>query len=205
MDHTHVHAVVELVDKGGKAAGAAESSVNIVARGIAASHAFRKYDWLRKAPIKNASGSLRGMVVNGNAKVVYDFTVKYGTKIERFNTFATIAVALADSSEQIHDIVQSNDSWDLKSAKLGAQATAIAMNVLTGIVTAPAHAVLMSMQGYCDMTDVARGRPVGTCGRTLKAVDASIESAAKQVSDGNSVYSFVNTTINPKVSKVLGF
>jgi hypothetical protein len=103
------------------------------------------------------------MVMNGSAKVVYDLTVTYGTKIERFNTFATIAVALADSAEQIYNIVQSRDSWDRKSAKLGTQATAIAMNVLTGIVTAPAHAVLMSLQGYCDMSDVARGKQIGTC------------------------------------------
>ncbi|MGD0363415.1 MAG: hypothetical protein ABSC93_21235 [Bryobacteraceae bacterium] len=204
MDHTHVHAVIELVDKGGKAVDTANSGVNVVAKTIAASHAFRKYDWLRKAPVKNASGNLRGMVVNGNARVVYDFTIKYGSKIERFNTFVTVAVALADSFEQIGDIVQSKDPGGLKCAKLGTQATAIAMNVLTGIVTTPAHAVLMSMQGYCDMADVARGIPVGTCGQTLKAVDAIIESAAKQVSDGNNIYTFVNTTITPRVSKAFG-
>ena len=68
MDHTKVHAVVELVDKGHKAVGIAKK-VNLVARGIAGSVAFRKYDWLRNAPITNVSDNLRGMVVNGNAKV----------------------------------------------------------------------------------------------------------------------------------------
>jgi hypothetical protein len=204
MDPTQVHTVVELVDKGGKAAGVADSSVNVVAKAISASHAFRKYDWLKMAPLKNASKNLRGMVVSGRAKVVYDLTIKYGSKIEKFNTFATVAVALADSSEQTYKITQSKASWDAKAAQLSTQATAVAMNVLTGMVTAPVHAVLLSMQGYCDMADIAQGKPVGTCGQTLKQIDTIIESSAKQVSDGNNIYIFVNTTINPAVSRALG-
>jgi hypothetical protein len=203
MNNAKVRAIVELVDQGGKAIDVADKGVNLVAKAILVSHAFRKYDWLLKGPINNASGNLRGIVVNGNAKVVYDFTVRWGTKIETVNTFATIAVALADSAAQTYAIAQSNDTWDLKGAKLGAQATAVAMNILTGIVTAPVHGVLMSMQGYCDMSDVALGRQIGTGGRTLKAIDSIIESAAKQVSDGDGIYTFVNTTINPRVSKAL--
>jgi hypothetical protein len=205
MDHTQVHAVVELVDKGGKVVDTVDRDVKM-AKLIAASQAFRKYSWLRNAPIQNASDNLRGMVVNAKARMVYDFTVKYGTKIEKFNTFVTIAVALSDSSEQIYKILRSRDSWLTKTAQLGTQATAVAMNVLTGIVTVPAHAVLssMSMEGYCEIPDILRGQPLGTCGQTLKAIDASVESTAKQVRDGNNIYIFVNTTINPRVSRALG-
>src|ERR1700733_8925705 len=89
MDHTQVYAVIELVDRGGKGVDSVDKGVNVVAKVIAASHAFRKYSWLKNAPIKSASGNLRGMVVNARAKVIYDFTLKYGTKIERFNTFVT--------------------------------------------------------------------------------------------------------------------
>jgi hypothetical protein len=117
MNHTHVHAVVEIVDKTGKATGAVSTSVNVVAKAIAASHAFRKYDWLKNAPVKNTSDNLREMVVNANARIVYDFSVKYGSKIEKFNTFATVATALADSADEILDIIQSKDTWDIKSAK----------------------------------------------------------------------------------------
>jgi hypothetical protein len=205
MVHNKVHMSVELVDKGGKAVDTLDSGVNIVAKGIAASHAFRRYDWLNKAPIKNVSNNLRGMVVNGKAKVVYDLTVKYGTTLERVSAFATVAVALADSFEQIYDIIQSKDSGDVKASKLATQTTAIAMNVLTGTVTAPVHIALRSMQGYCDIADLVRGAQIGTCGGTLKAIDAIIESSAKQVSDRNNIYTFVNTTINPRLSKALGF
>jgi len=61
------------------------------------------------------------------------------------------------------------------------------------------------LQGYSNILDVAKGKPLGRYGQTLKAMDASIESAAKQVSDGNNTHVFVNTTINPKVSKMLVF
>jgi len=203
MEHNKVHAVVELVNKTGGVVDSADGVVNVVAKGLAASHAFRKYDWLAKAPIKNVSGNLRGMVVSADAKVVYDVTVKYGSKIERLNAFATVAIALAASAEEIYDIVRSKDSLAVKGAKLGTQATAVAMNVLTGVVTAPVHLVLMALQGYSEIYDVANRKPVGTSGQTLKAIDSIIDSAAKQVSDGNNIYTFVNMTINPKVSKVL--
>ena len=204
MEHKRAHATVELIDKGGKGVDFANSSVNVVAKSIAASEAFRKYDWLRKMPIKNSAKNMRGMVINAKARMVYDFTIEYGTKLEKFNTFVTVAVALADSAEETWDILQSKETWDIKTAKLGTQATAVAMNVLTGIVTAPAHALLLSMQGYCDMKDVLGGQAIGTCGSTLKALDSAIMTSAKQVSDGKIIYTFVNTTINPQVSKLLG-
>ena len=93
-----MHAVVELVNKIGSGVGPADGVVNVVAKGLAASHAFYKYDSLAKAHLKNSGGNLREMVVSADAKVVYDLTVKYSSKIERVNTYATIAVALAGSA-----------------------------------------------------------------------------------------------------------
>lgn len=109
-----------------------------------------------------------------------------------------------DSSDEILDILESKSSSDIKAAKLSTQATAIAMNVLTGIVTGPAQMILKSLQGYSDIADVLRGAPLGTTGQVFNALDQSIDSAAKEVSDGNKIYIFVNTVINPRVSKLLG-
>ena len=206
MEHSHVHAAVEIVDTGGKVVEKAESAGK-VAKVITASEAFRKYDWLKGVPVTNASGNLRGMVLNARWRGAYSITLKYGAQLEKYHlgSFASVAVGIADSSEEIGEILNSKDPWDIKGAKLSTQATAIAMNVLTGVVTAPTHAVFMSLQGYCNIIDLAKGNQIGTCGRTLKAIDVSIQSAAKQVSDGNNIYIFVNTTITPKVSKALGF
>jgi len=205
MDQRHVHAAVELVKKSGKAVELAENTGK-VARVITASHAFREYSWLRNVPVMNAVGDLRGMVLSREWRVAYSFTVKYGKQIERYHvgSIASVLVGVAAAVEEINDILDSKSSWDIKGSKLGTQATSIAMNVLTGIVTAPALALLQSMQGYCYGIDLARGAKLGDCGETLNALQVSIETAAKQVSDGNEIYMFVDTVINPRVSKSLG-
>jgi len=203
MNHAQIHAAVEVVHKG---VDAAESGGKL-ARVISASHAFRKYDWLHNVPMHNVRGNLQGMVLSARWRSAYNISVKYGEVLEHYHVaaFATVAAGIMDSSDQILGILQSKDSWSVKSARLSTQATAVAMNVLTGVVTGPASLILMSLRGYCNIAEVALGKPVGTYGQTLSAVDASIQSAAKQVSDGNNIYIFVNTTINPRVSQALGF
>jgi len=62
----------------------------------------------------------------------------------------------------------------------------------------------MARQGYSDIADLVRRVSAGTTGGTLKSIDSVIESSAKQISDGNNIYIFVNTTINPRISKALG-
>jgi hypothetical protein len=205
MDHTQIHAVVEIADDTGKTFETADNARK-VAKVISASHAFRKYDWLHSIPIMNSSGNLRGMVLSAKWRGAYELSVKYGKKLEHYHvgTLITVAVALADSFEQIDRIWRSNESRDKKAARLASQATAIAMNCLTGVVTSPAQAVLQSLQGYCYMMDVAKGNLLGTCGETLKNLDLAIESSAKQVSNGDEIYLYVNTTINPRISTMLG-
>jgi len=210
VHHSQIDAAVEvgssIAQKTDKAVSTAESAGNI-ARVIAASHAFRKYDWLRNVPVPNkANNTLQGMVLSARWRGAYNITVKYGNTLERYHvgTFAAVAAGLAESSGQILKILESKDSLDTKAARLSTQVTAVAMNVLTGVVTGPAHAILLSLQGYCNMADVITRKPVGSYGQTLKAIDVSIQTAAKQVSDGENIYLFVNTEINPKVSKMLG-
>jgi hypothetical protein len=202
MDHTQVHASVEIVDDAGKKVEAADS-VNKVAKGITAWQAFRDYDWLHDVPVKNVAGDLRGMVLNKEWRAAFQFTIKAGKVMD----FLSIAVGVAQSAGEIQDIVKSNDPMNLKAARLSTQVTAISMKYLTGIVTGPAHILLTSLptQGYCDVIDLSRRKALGTCQQTLSAVDASIQSAAQQISDGNNIYLFVNTTIEPLVSRAMGF
>lgn len=205
MDERHVHAAVELVNKAGKAVEVADNAGR-AARVITASQAFREYSWLRSVPVMNAVGDLGGMVLSREWRVAYSFTAKHGEQIERYHvgSIASIFVGVAAAAEEINEILNSKSSWDIKGARLGTQATGIAMKVLTGIVTAPALALLQSMQGYCYGIDLARGTKLGDCAQTLNALQVSIESSAKQVSDGNEIYLFVNTIINPRISKLPG-
>ena len=204
MVHKHMHAAVEIVGKGGKAVEKAES-VNGVVKVISASHAFRQYNWLKSVPVRNVAGNMRGMVLSARWRGVYDFSVKTTEVLENHHiaAFASVVVALAESYDEIDAIWQSKEAADIKAAKLSTQATAIAMKVLTGVVTSPSHAVLQALQGYGYFVDLAKGKPLGTCGETLKNMDLAIDSAAKQVSDGEQIYLYINTTINPKISKFL--
>lgn len=213
MNHNQVHVAVEIVDHTATATGKVVDTLdtsNKVAKGISAYQAFRDYNWLKGVPATNVAGDLRGMVVSAKWNAAFQFTVKAGDVLGKVSAFATLAVGVAESYGEIDAIVRSNDPWNIKSAQLSTQITGIAMKYLTGIVTAPTHAVLMSMpvQAICSQIDQSRGNRVGNtggCQWTLKALDTVIQSAAHQVSDGNDIYLFVNTTINPSVSRMLGY
>jgi len=211
MEHNHVHAFAEIVEKGGSAVDSADK-LNKAVKVISATQAFRQYDWLKGVPVTNVAGDLRGMVLSAKWNAAFQFTVKAGKKLDTFgkiSSYATLAVAIASSYDEVDQILQSKDPWNLKAAQISTQVTGICMNFLTGIVTAPTHAVLSSLpvQSICAQIDLARGKKIGSvggCQWTLKAADTAIQSAAQQVSDGNQIYLFVNTTLNPMMSRMLG-
>ena len=211
MEQKDVHVFAEVVEKGGSVIDSADN-LNKVVKVISATQAFRKYDWLKNAPVTNIAGDLRGMVVSAKWNTAFQFTVKAGKALDtlgKISSYATLAVAVAESYDEVDQILQSKQPWNLKAAQLSTQVTGICMKYLTGIVTAPTHAVLSSMplQAICAQIDLARGNKigsVGSCQWTLKATDTAIQSAAQQVSDGNQIYVFVNTTLNPAVSRMLG-
>jgi len=212
MEHTQVHVFAEIVDKAGSAVDSADR-LNKAVKIISATQAFRQYDWLQGVPITNVAGDLRGMVVSADWNAAFQFTVKAGKTLDtvgKVSSYASLAVAMAESYDEVDQIVNSKDPWNIKGAKLSTQVTGICMKYLTGIVTAPVHSVLSSMpvQAICSQIDLAQGKKlgaVGGCQWTLKAVDTAIQSAAQQVSDGNQIYLFVNTTLNPMAFKALGF
>src|SRR5690349_1209301 len=69
MKHDSVHAVVEV---GHNVAKKTEGGLKVV-KAVAASEAFRRYNWLKNAPVKNISGNMRGMVVNKRWATVFHF------------------------------------------------------------------------------------------------------------------------------------
>lgn len=212
MDHSQAHAYVELAKKTNETA----ENVNHVAKAITASQAFRGHQWLKSipnmaawnatGPLKNVAGNFRGMVLSKQWRAAFDVTIKTGKALERVGTFLNVVGILEHSYEEVGQILTSKDSTDIKAAKLGAQMTGAAMYFFTGMVTPVAKALLTSMpiQGYCDMVDLARGVPVGSCSEALKSVDIAIDMAAEEVSDGNEIYTWINTEINPRVSAALG-
>ncbi len=213
MDHTKVHAYLELVEDRTEKIKLSNSA----AKAITAAYAFRKYEWLKRvpgkfswnlgiSPVKNIAGNFRGMVLSKSLRTAFDITVKTGEKLERVTTFLRVTEAIMHSYGQIGHILTSTEPISTKSAKLGPQLTAVAMKFLTGLVTPWTHALLTSLpvQGYCDTVDLARGVATGTCSRSLRNVDVIIAVSAEELSDGDAIYTWVNTSINPRVSRLLG-
>jgi len=207
MKSTDLHVAIKIVDQAGGAIDKL-SEVNKVAQGVSAMQAFREFDWLKWAPVTNYAGDLRGMVISGEWRTAYQFTVTSGKVLDVASTAAAVAalgIGIVESYSDMESIVKSNGPWNIKGAKLSTQVAGIAMKYLTGIVTAPMHAVLMSMpvQSTCPMIDESMKQPTGTCQQTLKFVDLSFQSAAQQVSNGSNIYTFVNTTLEPAIAKGL--
>lgn len=213
MNHSQAHAYVELAEKTHEKA----EEMNTVAKAITASQAFRHYQWLQKipnkaawnviAPQRNAAANFRGIVVSGRWRAAFDVTVKTGEWLERVGTFLNVVGAVIHSYDEVERIITSREPTDVKAAKLGAQLTGVAMYVFTGLVTPTARVLLTSMpiQGYCDAVDLARGVSIGTCSQSARNIDVAIEMAAEEVSDGDEIYSWINTEINPRVSRAFGF
>lgn len=208
MFHTDVHAVAEIVDKADSAVSKTDKAAKVV-RAISAWQAFRQYDWLRSVPMMNSVGDLRGMVVSSDWRAVFTFTTKAGDYIDKAGTAVSVLSIMVSMAESYHDvdrILKSNQPPEMKAAQLSTQVTGIAMKYLTGIVTAPTHLFLTGLNsvGACDLVDRITKRQSGQCRQYVTAADIAIQSAAQTVSDGNKIFTFVNTTINPWVSKELG-
>ncbi len=120
--------IVEVTEKG-----------NNIVRVISAAEAYRKYNWLRKIPVTNSAGNLRGMVINAQARSVYEFTGKIGTYAGHLNILLSWAEECKRSSASFENIFLSKEDNLIKAAKISAQVSGIATRVLLGIATGAAQ------------------------------------------------------------------
>jgi hypothetical protein len=125
VDRDQVDDIVEIID----------DSAHLVQM-ISAAEAFRRFSWLKDAPVLNASGNYRGMVISAQWKSVYvysssvqDLASKAGDAL----TLLSIADELIKSRQQITAIVNGSDSQTIKAAKLSSQVSGIALRVLAHI------------------------------------------------------------------------
>ena len=221
MHHKQVHGVVEILESTSRQDDYVTWG-RLAARAVAASEAFRRYDWLKNVPVTNISGGLRGMVVSARWRAAFSILSqdekalsqfsrvgKVMKGVELFGHIAFVAGFAANvlkSLDEIEGILGSNDPWSTKAAKLGPQATSIASRTLAGFVTSGVDLLALSLQGYCQIADAATGNrfiQVGACQRKLQSMDASINSWVDRYTDGDEIYLLVNTYVNPRISRLL--
>jgi hypothetical protein len=189
MSHHGVHAIVEV---GHKTVETVESGAK-VARAISASEAFRKYDWLRNAPVRNSAGNFRGMVVNRKWATVFHFAEGALKPIEKIALLAALAENLAKAHHHIDVILKSKDGWDTKAARLSTEVSSIAIRTVGGIIPSGAHALAMSIGGYCQIAGLAGSQGALKMDARLKSLDASITSSFNKVTDGENISIFINS------------
>ena len=188
MNHHSVHAAVELADTyAGKAEGGLKA-----ARAIAASEAFRKYDWLRNVPVRNLSGNLRGIVVNKRWAVVFHFAEDGLKSVEKVTLLAALAENMAKAYHQTDAILESKDSWDMKAAKLSTQVSSVAIRTAAGAIPAGTHLLATSIGGYCQLAGLVGWQGAVRLDQKLKSLDASLTSSFEKVTDGDRMYAFIN-------------
>lgn len=199
--------VVEIVtpfDKASGPAGFLAKSTQVVTL----SNAFRKYSWLHLKPIMNASGNLRGIVVNARARSVYEFAVKGEKVAKSVGAFAAIVVSLASVYDESVAIMESKDDGLTKGAKMSSQVASAALRAITGMVIVPEVTMLSNSISWATRK-VEPWFPEHRAG--LQDISQFTGDYAKNVTtkfqsitDGNNIYNYIQTTVNPDISKFLG-
>jgi hypothetical protein len=179
--------VVEIIDRTDKFGSALESAGKAL-RVISASEAFRKFDWLRGRPVMNGVGDLRGMVVNGRWRVVFEQTSTGLELLGKITLLAGFAANLAEQSKKIQDVLGSRDPDGIKALQLASIAGTAAERTLAGGATGLISLSLLSMQGYCRAAGLLGGGAAAfstSCVTSLRNADNFVQSTVRTWTDTN--------------------
>jgi hypothetical protein len=188
VNHSEIHAAVEI---GNHYAEKTEGGLK-VARAIAASEAFRKYSWIKNAPIRNVSGNLRGMVVSKRWAIVFHFAEDALKPVEKVALVAALAENIAKAHHETEAILNSKESWDLKAARLSTQVSSVMIRTVGGAIPAGAHMLATSLGGYCQIAGLAGSQRALNLGQKLQSLDASFSSMFEKVTDGENINIVIN-------------
>ncbi|HEV7676402.1 MAG TPA: hypothetical protein VGQ12_17860 [Candidatus Angelobacter sp.] len=188
MHHKHIHAAVEIADK---TADKAEGSLKTV-KAISASEAFRRYDWIKNAPVRNTSNNLRGMVISKRWAAVFHFAEDALKPVEKIALFAALADNLFKARQQTAAILDSADSWDTKAARLSTQVSSVMLRTAGGAISATADLLATILGGYCQIGELAGIQRATDLDERLKTMAATFNSRFEKITDGDNIYIYIN-------------
>jgi len=208
MNHKHVHAVVEMVDRYGEKThkqfekveerfNKVEHSLKAV-HAIAASEAFRKYDWIKDAPIRNTFGDFRGMVISKRWASIFHIIEKADhilKPIEKVLLVAGIADNIFKARQEIATILASQDSSDFKAARLSAQVSSVLLRTVASGVPASAELLATILGGYCQIAGLAGSKEAIEFAKKLQTMSVSVNTTFEKITDGDKIYLLVNGRI----------
>jgi hypothetical protein len=162
--------VIEILDDVKKAVDKTGKAAKGFAR-ISALLAFRKFDWLKEAPILNKSGNLRGIVVNAQARTVYTYTGKAAKVAGDVVIVITLAQEIYKSRDEAKSIIDSDDDTATKVGKTSAMVSGICIRTLSAIP-------LGAIDGALSLVNATRyGNPGYWVDRAMGISDQQFTSA----------------------------
>ena len=195
LQSTSTRLFIEFADRSDQIAGWTDNG-NTALKAIAASEAFRKYDWLTSMPITNDAGDFRGMVISGRWGAVFNFSSEVGDVVGNIAILASFATNLVQASSQIDTIWHSNDTWETKGARISTQVSSAAIRTLGGVIPGGTHLLALSLQGYCGMADLATQQSLMApkqCIQKLQSMDTWVRSTFDKVTDGYNIHLWIQT------------
>jgi len=189
MDLHKIHAVVEVADK----VVDGVSTAGDWAKAIAVSEGYRKYSWLKNAPVTNVAGNFRGMVINPKWAARFQWADDALKPVEHAAFFLTLATNMAKSRHEVAQILSSRDDWTTKGARLSTQVSSVALRTAVSGATGLLDLSTLVASGYLQIADLAGVRRAASWNKSLNAANVWVNTTVDKVTDGNNIYLFINS------------
>jgi hypothetical protein len=152
--------------------------------------AFRKYSWIRNAPIANSAGNFRGMVINSRWKAVYNVTLENAEKLEKAGQYlaiAGVALDIVKQHERISSIMNSRMDNAEKAQHLIALGSMAVFNMVGSPIPLAAHAIAVPLARACNFFQSTQ-----SFAENVTLMDAAVQTSYKQLMDSENVVHYIN-------------
>ncbi len=179
-----LHSFIEIASEASNPVGGSL----VAARAIAGFQAYRKYDWIRNVPVLNEAGNLRGMVVSARWAAVFHFADKSADVTGKVTLFASLGANIAQSFGDVEDILQSNDPWSLKGARLADQVASICLRTAGGKALGAMDLAAQLTSSSLGLAGRAGLPGAAGLARNISVLDRRFDAWFNTVTDGKNLY-----------------
>jgi len=165
---------------------------DFVLKPIAASEAFRKYNWLQGAAVLNRSGDLRGMVINARIRTIYDLSVKTGDRL----LLLSMLVEIGKETSRIRRVYNSDADASEKVSRILLLSSAAILRSVSSVVPTAVHLLAMSTQGYVQLYSRLTNSSSGDAlNAEINKVDQQVSAIHARQWDGEVWYNVIVATV----------
>ena len=161
--------------------------------------AYREYQFLNDLAKTNPAKNFRGMVINKEARVAYQYWGKTGARIDHAAAFLAVAQEMINSSKAIERIRDSSDDIATKRAKIAFEFSGAGLRLLgkvgTGLIST--GALLLRADRYLSpMCWFESCQGMSNLADRLDTITAHVDKALDTVYTGDNIYALVTHTVS---------